>query len=265
MSKYSSAPTKTKSRYDEDEDEEEALPRRRSRRDEVKPAKLKRRTRPVEDDGDEDDSDDERGAPVASGWKGVEETKAEGAQFADDLKLTKEPQVIKFLSDAPREAYRQHWVERKGKKSFVCFGTAEKNGTGKDCPLCAISNPARAMATFQVVLLSPDEDPVIRNLVAGPMLTDQIKTYHNNPKSGPINKMYYALSITGKKQSTSYPMLVIKPRDLREDYDIEPLSVDERKTLRERAQTFNGIYRSTYSELQKIAKGSVGEDDDDDD
>lgn len=263
---------KEKPRYDDDEDEEEDdedMPKaRRSRREEVKPVKLKRRTREAKEDDDDDEEDDER-APVRSGWKGVDKNKEENSNYADDLKLSedghpKPPQVIRFLADEPYETFRQHWVTREGKRSFVCFGTAEQNGTGKNCPLCALDNSARSMASFRVVLLDEDVDPVIKTLTAGPKLTDQIKSYHLNPKSGPIDKMYYALSISGKKASTSYPMLPIKMRDLEEDYDITPLTIEELKALRTRAKTLQGTYRPTYKELLKVAKGSVGEDDDDD-
>jgi hypothetical protein len=70
---------------------------------------------------------------IRSGWGAVDTLKREDANYAVRLKTGNDPVLIKFLQDAPYAAWKQHWVNRPGQKSFVCREGEDDRG----CPLCS--------------------------------------------------------------------------------------------------------------------------------
>lgn len=186
---------------DEDEDDEDEKPRRRAR------------SRDEDDDEDAEDEDEEpRNASIAkAGWGAAKKNTTSG-DFANEFKFDDGVEtLVKFLDDEPFASYKEHWIERKGKKSFMCLGS-------NACPLCKVGDIARGKTAFNIAVLSGDEVEV-QALVCGPRLLKQIETLHKG-KNGPLTTHYWSLTRTGKKSETSYPMQVVKARDL-EDWDLE--------------------------------------------
>ena len=213
----------------DDEEEQEERPSRSRRKpaeddEEERPARSRRRTTRDEDEDDEDLEDEDedeqpaRSSRVARGWAAAKKLKAEGGDYAPDLKIEDEPVLVKFMEDEPFAVFRQHFLrERKeGKKSFKC--------PGKGCPLCGDlgHTPDRKFA-FNVVNLS-EEPPVVQVLFAGPRLLTVLEK-KNEGRTGPLSKHYWEISKAGKGTQTTYTLEVVKERDLEEEFEVDPAEI----------------------------------------
>lgn len=240
------------SRYaDEDETEiTEEAPRRRYDDDDA-PVK---KAPPVKAEESDDEDDEDRTAVKASasrvikgGWGAVEKMKSADAPYAQRLRVTEEPIVIKFLNDAPYATYRQHWVERSGQKSFTCIDDIDERG----CPLCKAGNRPSMRFAFNVVLLSKDGDHSIKSYEVGARVIDQLKNFHQDPRQGPLSKNYWAVSRSGKGATSATNHQMLRDRDL-EDWEIEALSEADIKTFTKDSYTAEIIPIPTRKELMDI-------------
>jgi len=188
---------------------------------------------------------------VRGGWDGVDAVKTDSGEYAVRLKLTEETQIIKFIKDAPYASYGQHWVERTGQKSFVCLGAG--------CPLCAAGNRPSKRTAFNVVLLSGDEEPVLRSLEVGVRVVDQLKNFHNSERTGPINKHYWAISRTGKGATSSTLLQMVRERDL-EEWGFSPLDESSLAHFTKISYTEDIIQVPSRAELLRIATEELGFD-----
>jgi hypothetical protein len=189
-------------RLDEDEDEEPA-PRRR------------RRAQPEAADEDEDDDDEGSVIPISRGRKEIKRNRPVGEGGDAFFRWDDEPQVVKFLTNEPW-GYNQHWVTRDGKQSFPCIG--------RRCPLCEIGVKASQKVVYSIVNLS--RDGVTQTLEVGVTLEDTLATYDADKKTGPLDRLYWALSRSEGRRSSgrsryNYVFTPIKERDLEEDYGID--------------------------------------------
>lgn len=192
-----------RSRIEEDADDE--VPARRAKRDVF-----------------EEENEDEipaRSSIVQQGWAAAKKQMAKQSNLTTDFRFTEEVQVVKFLSGEPI-LFKQHWLDRKvGRKSYVCLGDT--------CPLCRIlgDNPSQKFA-FSIINLD-DESMASQMLIVGTRLCNTLEKLHNDPKTGPLEKNFWALSKTGAGQQTAYTVTPIKERDLAEDWDVDPDDVAE--------------------------------------
>ena len=176
------------------------------------------------DDADAFEDEDEDEVPVRSsvvqvGWAAAKKVAAAASTtYATDFRFEEEVQLIKFLSNEPM-AFSQHWVERTGKRSFIC------NGTPK-CPLCRRGNRAESKFAFSVVSLSADE-PQVQLMTVGVRLYGQLEKLDSDPKTGPLDRLYWAVSKSGAGQKTSYSIRPVKDRDLGDDWDIDAAAAVE--------------------------------------
>lgn len=184
----------------------------------------KRTPKQAEPEPEFEDEDEEevpsRASIVQAGWDSAKKAMANAGGFTDEFKFTDSQQVVKFLSSDPIAVYRQHWLDQKeGKKSFVCLGAR--------CPLCRLvgDSPSQKIAFSVLNLSTPGnngEPFAPQLLIVGTRLANQLEKLNNDPKVGPLDKAFWALSKTGVKQQTSYSAVPVKPRDLAEDWDINP-------------------------------------------
>ena len=175
----------------------------------------------VDEDLLEDDDEDVRPArssAIQSGWEAATKSIQSDTKFTTEFRFTEDKQLLKFLSSFPFAVFKQHWLERPGKKSFVCL---EDN-----CPLCDIGDTPRAKAAFSIVNLNAEE-PVVEILLTSPSLTRQLATFDKDPKTGPLDRIYWAMSRSGKGPKTVYTVLPVKARDLAEDYGKDVAEVEE--------------------------------------
>lgn len=214
-------------------------------------SELTRKARPAVDYDDTDD--DDTPAPrkvVRSGWGSSDRTSGgSGDEFAKRLKVTEDIQIIKFLDDAPYARYRQHWVERKGQMSFTCIADIE---TGTTCPLCEAGNRPSWRFNFNVILMTPGEEPVLRSYEVGARVIDQLKNFNDHPAMGPLPKHYWTVSRSGKGATTSTNHQMVRASDLA-DWNLAELTGAELKHFASVAYTDEIIRTPSRKTLASIA------------
>lgn len=233
--------------FEKDEETYEAPRRSRVMEDDDDDAPVRKPRRVVEDDEEETPR-----RVIRGGWEGAKQLKSEAtdSSYAQRLKITEEPIIIKFLEAAPYAAYRQHWMERSGQKSFTCIANIDKAG----CPLCDSGNRASNKFAFNVVLLTPGEDPVLRSYEVGSRVVDQLKNFNEDPRQGPLPKHYWAVSRTGKGATTATNHQLVKGRDLEEEWGVEELSENEFSKFLKTSYTSEIVPVPTRKDLLGIAK-----------
>lgn len=159
---------------------------------------------------------------IRRGWGNAEEAKSKGSPFADRLKIEGEVQVIRFLESEPYTSYHFHWIERQGQKSYTCIDKLDPKG----CPLCQAGDRPQARFAFNVALLDTAGEPILKALEAGVRVMDQLKNFHTNQTTGPIDKHYWAVSRSGKGTSSQTNFNMVRERDLGE-YNLAPIDDDE--------------------------------------
>lgn len=170
---------------------------------------------------DDEDTIPSQSSAIQSGWaSALKGAQADAKKYTQDFRFTDSPQLVKFLDSAPFATFNQHWLERAGKKSFVCLG--------EQCPLCGIGDTPRAKAAFSVVNLSAEEGPAVEILLTSPTLTRQLAGFDQDPKTGPLDRIFWAMSRLGKGPKTTYSIFPVKARDLAEDYGLDQADTESR-------------------------------------
>ena len=187
------------------------------------------------------------GTTVQKGWDAFDSTiSAPVGDFPTDFRFTEEPVLIKFLEDEPFAVYEQHWIERpKGKKSFVCIGDT--------CPMCDIlGDKPRAKFAFNVVVLS-GETQGLQILTAPPLLGRQLRKINEDDRKGPLSREFWEISRLGTGPTTSYQLNIVRGRDLKEEWNLEPDTVQE--TLAAAVPFTAEVIRETpRSEMLEVAR-----------
>lgn len=230
---------------DDDQDSAEEAPRARGR---------SRRER--DDDDDDDEPRAKRKSPAArppstagKGWGSYNKQKSEGGDYAEQLKVTDEATLIKFLEDEPFVVYRQHWLERQGKRSFTCHGDG--------CVLCDdLGDKARLQACFNVVDLSDPDQPEVKVWTVGTRVAGSLKNFAADKKTSPLDRenLYWAVSKSGTGSKTQYTITPVKERDLAEDWEFEPLTSEEIEDLRKDAYNDTIVDVQTKKQLEEIVE-----------
>jgi hypothetical protein len=252
---------------EEDDADERPAKRRRARDDDdedddERPRKGKFRG-PRDDDDDDDEDRPKKGKrPVGSvraGWKGVKENKSKSSDFHEDLKITGEPELVKFLEEEPFASYRMHWVDTPPagikKKSWICIED--------DCPLCDLGDRPRMQTAFNVLHISNGGTPDNKILTLGNKAVGQLEGFASDDKTGPLPRLYWAISKSGKNQSTAYNFRPVKVRDLEEDWDVDPDEIEGYiEEAEAKAYTFEDLQIPTRKQLREVSAGLTDEDDD---
>lgn len=185
---------------------------------------------------------------IRRGWGAAESVKNADSPYAQRLRVTEDPIVIKFLEDEPYASYRQHWIERSGQKSFTCIADIDPKG----CPLCDAGSRPSTRFSFNVVLLSSDSEPSIKSYEVGPRVIDQLKNFHNDPRQGPLSKHYWAVSRSGKGATSATNHQLVKERDL-EEWELPSLAGDDIARFKKNAYGPDIIQIPSRKDLQQIA------------
>lgn len=211
-----------------------------------------------------------RSSSVQTGWEASErmfapQSSSKGrSSSVREFRFTEAPQIVKFLDADPIPFY-QHWVNRSaGRKSFICI---DPDGSKKNCPLCKVyfretryindkslsrrSVERKAKVAFNVCIVGDEEGPRVLFLEAGQRLFQQLSRLHADPKNGPLPKIFWALSRSGTALDTVYHITPVKPRDLAEDWDMDPAefmeSIADLMPL-----GYKDLRHSSVEELQEI-------------
>lgn len=194
---------------------------------------------------DSEDSFPERSSVIQTGWAAAKKAVAESSRsYTNDFKFEEDVQLIKFLSAEPM-VFFQHWVDRKGKKSFIGW---------EGDPLARVGNKPERKFAFSVVNLS-DETPTIQLMTIGIRFCSQLEKLNTDKKVGPLDRpdMYFAVSRSGVGTKTTYQIVPVKERDLADDWDLDPIQmsgiISQMKPLGPDA-----LRMSTTAELEEIAR-----------
>jgi hypothetical protein len=191
------------------------------------------------------------GTTVQAGWGAADaflKPKKDAGDYPTDFRFSENPQLVRFLEDAPFYVYEQHWIEREGKKSFVCLGD--------ECPLCTIlGDKPRAKFAFNVLVLS-DEEPNVQILTAPPTLARQLRAANDDPRRGPLTKFYWAISRQGSGPQTTYTLDRVRGTDLAEEWELDPATVEEHATSADRYGD-EAVYVTERTELLAIARSLI--------
>lgn len=194
------------------------------------------------------------GSPLAiqSGWEAVtRKTQSADRTYVKDFRFTEEPQLVKFMDADPFAVFFQHWIQRPGRKSFI--SPAGPSGDPSLDPLIAAGNKPTKKAAFDVINFSMDE-PTQQMLVAtASTLGTQLALLNDDAKTGPLDRLFWALSKSGSGTTISYNLIPVKPRDLADDWGIDPEEA-ENIVSRFTAQTAADLNPATYEQLLEIAR-----------
>jgi len=185
---------------------------------------------------------------VQSGWEAANKSLTPSGDFPVEFKFNEgEFQVVKFLdADGPFAIYKQHFLQQKtsGKRSYVSLGAND--------PLCTkLGSRPEDKRAFSIANLSAAGGPQRQMLIASPRLYKSLHAAHFSPQ-GPLTKNYWAISRTGKMQTTVYHINSVKPRDLMEDWGINDADVE--KIIAEmKPFDKSAIKEPTWAELEEVA------------
>ena len=191
---------------------------------------------------------------IRSGWGAVDTLKQEDANYAVRLKTGNDPVLIKFLQDAPYASWRQHWVNRTGQKSFVCREGMDDRG----CPLCDAGNRPRPLFAFNVLLLERGEEPALRSYEAGTRVIATLRNFNEDARQGPLSTHYWAVSRSGTGPQPQYNHLLIKERDLSDEWGIVPLTSDALEHSESKAYDADIMRISSYEDMVALVNEDVG-------
>ena len=184
---------------------------------------------------------------VQSGWSAAETLTPQGSSFPQNFKFNDGYQVIKFLDeDGPFAVYKLHFLTQKteGQRSYISLGAND--------PLCTkLSSKPEEKRAFSIVNLSAEGGPQRQMLIASPRLFKALHAAHFSPQ-GPLTKNYWAVSRTGKMQTTAYHINPVKPRDLMEDWQIDE-AVAEAAVASSKPYTRADLREPTWEELEAVA------------
>ena len=190
---------------------------------------------------------------VQSGWDAAEKSSVPAGDYPTEFKFTDgEYQIVKFLDpNGPFAVYKQHFLSQKttGKRSYISLGAND--------PLCVkLGSKPEDKKAFTVANLSAPGGPQRQMLIASPRLYKSLHAAHFSP-AGPLTKNYWAISRTGKMQSTVYHINPVKPRDLAEDWGITDDEAIE-KAIAEMVPFERSVIKEpTWEELEAVAASLI--------
>lgn len=181
---------------------------------------------------------------VLRGWSGGREIRESTSDFAEEFRPEKDvTYIIKFLEEEPFGNFKQHWIERTGKRSFTCMGV--------DCPLCGLGDKPSGRYGFNVLVLSENE-PVVRAWFVGPREFNSLEKKASDPKQGPLPRHYWTVLKTGKAGQAKTEIAMTKARDLDEDWP-EVIVPDDSELGTYTLYDDTIIQRYNKKQLQEIA------------
>lgn len=246
-------PTTRRAEAEEDEAPRKSFRNRREQEDDEVAPPVKRRAKSAdlpEETGDEDaDGEDTVVIPITRGDDAIKSKRSSADNAHFRWSNDGEDQIVKFLESEPW-AYEQHWVTRPGRQSYPCIG--------KDCPLCDIGVKTATRMVYSILNLTLDP-PAVQSFEVTSTLYDTLRGHDQDKKTGPLDRLYWALSRKKKQKSSgsfgtyNYSILPVKERDLFEDYGIDPGDADKYAREAEIPSPEKVLGKVTRRMLQDIA------------
>jgi hypothetical protein len=245
-------------RDEEPTTEADERPRRDRRdRDEEPP----RRERPTRSRSSEDEDRPQRRS--AGGFSSYAQKKQVSSSFASDFKPGENNRVIiKILDPEPFDVFNQHWVEEglaagKTRHSFVCRANDEYFPDNKGCPLCDLGENAATQSLFNVLDFTNPRKPEVKVWRTPPTVTDDLERASHEDRTSPLNRedLYFEVEMVKKNKKTRWSLTPVKARDLKEDFDIDPLDAEEIADFEEKKFDDRTAVTKvdSYEDLEKLA------------
>lgn len=180
-----------------------------------------RTRRVVKDDGEQ--------SPVGRGWS--VDKRSSGSKTPQFKVPAKGEEILfKFIDDLPFASFWQHWLgDPKNRKSYVCIAAPKKDTKpAVSCPLCEIGDEPKSSDYINVIDLSDTANPVLKvwYMTASPAKAVRERT--EVKRTSPINKEdFYWVASKSDEQYPKTSIELVKSSDLMEDWDMEPLTVEQ--------------------------------------
>jgi hypothetical protein len=191
------------------------------------------------------DANDDTGLAVGKGWSGYRRTKANApSPWTKLYKVADEEKIIMFLEDGPYASFLQHWCEwvpRGSKQSYVCLQD--------NCPLDEVDSKPQARVRFNILDCQGDT-PIHITFECGVTVTESLEEYSGDE---PLSGRYFAVAMKGPKNSRRTQIRPIKMRDLKEDWQFQPLSRDDITKFDSKLLDDTALEISSRAELRKVA------------
>ena len=143
--------------------------------------------------------------------------------------------------------YKQHFLSQKtsGQRAYISLGAND--------PLCVkLGSKPELKRAFSVINLSAPGGPRRERLIASPRLYDALHAAEFSPQ-GPLTKNYWAISRSGKMQTTMYHLNAVKARDLVEDWGMTNIEEIEKQIADIKPFTSSDLKEPTWEELEAVA------------
>ena len=115
-----------------------------------------------------------------------------------------------------------------------------------------LGDKPRAKFAFNVVVLS-GETQGLQILTAPPLLGRQLRKINEDDRKGPLSREFWEISRLGTGPTTSYQLNIVRGRDLKEEWNLEPDTVQE--TLAAAVPFTAEVIRETpRSEMLEVAR-----------
>ena len=128
----------------------------------------------------------------------------------------------------------------------------------RGCPLCDAGNRPRPLFAFNVLLLERGEEPALRSYEAGTRVIATLRNFNEDERQGPLSKHYWAVSRSGTGPQTQYNHLLIKERDLSDEWGIVPLTSDALEHSESKAYDADIMRISSYEDMVALVNEDVG-------
>lgn len=170
----------------------------------------------------------------------------------------KEAKVVKLLSEVPDLYYLQHFMG-PGKAPVTCYASgkvnpaltiaqekmAESNAAGLgDCPICTEAPGSASYGYMMNVIDMTTDGDTVRKWTFGNNFKNILVSLSEEPRTAPLNRetdengkyrpLYFRVhqsKVNNAWQSTVHPL---KADDLRDDYDLEPLTEEQVQEFQEK-------------------------------
>ena len=197
------------------------------------------------------DAKPKHGTTVQAGWEAASaflKPKEKSNAYASDFKFSDQAQLVRFLDDAPFIVYEQHWIDREGRKSFVCLGD--------ECPLCTIAgDKPRARFAFNILGFT-DGTPEVQIMTVPITMARQLQAANDDPRRGPLTKYYWSVSRLGMGRDTQYTLERVRATDLAEEWELDADDLDAVAAKAVKYDT-KAVYISPREELLEVARALV--------
>ena len=194
------------------------------------------------------------------------------------LDLKKGAKVIKVLSDRPDLWYLQHFIGT-GKPPVMCYRSGADNVNPEltiaaemleqakgDCPMCKVGAPASYGFMLNVVDMTEDGTEV-RKWTFGNNIKNQLLALTEEKRTSPLNRetddegkyrpLYWRVQQSKVNGSNVFSITPLKGDDLRDDYDLEPLTEEEVEELADKRDGEEVLFYWPVNKMNEFAEGFV--------